>query len=459
MSLLINNKLCSSLHFVGIFGSGMSAIAQYLKWNSIDISGSDRSMNDVSTEAIQNKLTTIGCRIFPQDGSGINEKTSALVLSSAIEESNPDLKQARKLGIPVFHRSDVLAAIVETKKTIAVAGTNGKSTVTGIIFHLLSACGKKPSLIGGGNLHDLIDKGFIGNAYNGDSDLLVIEADESDGSLVKYKPFISLFLNLSKDHKPESETFSLFEKLANQSDHVFVNFKNEKLRQIKNSNTFGFDKNANFNPESLEQTSTSSIILKDGTQYMLPFPGRHMGDNLIAALNICFFLQCNTNDLSLGTTSYRGIQRRFDRIKTKNGIIVIDDYAHNPDKIGATLRTTQNLSKKVFALFQPHGFGPTKFMFNELVEVFKKLIRKTDDLYILPIYYAGGTINSDISSSDITKELKNCMGTIHTPKERSEIIQDIVSKVKEGDIILSMGARDPSLPSFAHDIANAINEK
>lgn len=456
MSLLIKGRRCTRIHFVGIFGSGMSAIAQYLKWNSIHVTGSDRSLNSASTDSIQKKLISIGCAIFPQDGSGITDETSVIVLSSAIEDSNPDYQQAKKRNIPVFHRSEVLASIVETKKTIAVAGTNGKSTVTGLIYYLLSVGDQKPSLISGGNLHTLVEEGLIGNAYYTDSEYLVIEADESDGTLVKYKPYISIFLNLSKDHKPVSETFQLFQTLSDQSEHVFVNYHTEKLRLISRAKTFGLVKQADFHPDTFEQTNSSSIIWKNNLQYLLPFPGKHMLDNLNAALAVCFFLHGDEYKLSKGIISYKGLQRRYDRIETTKGILIIDDYAHNPDKIYATLSTTQKISKKVFILFQPHGFGPTKFMFHELVHVFQQLVRKSDDLYILPIYYAGGTISSDIASSDIAHELKGSRGTIHIPENRNDVVKDIVKKARKGDIILSMGARDPSLPSFARDIANAI---
>ena len=439
----------------------MSAIAQYCVWNKMTISGSDRSVNTKSTEVIQHKLTEIGCRIFPQDGSGIDTATGAIVLSSAIEDTNPDLKKARQYNIPVFHRSEVLAAIVNTKKTFAIAGTNGKSTVTGLIFHLLASVGKNPSLIGGGNLHELHAKGYIGNAYFGTSELLVIEADESDGSLVQYRPYISLFLNLSKDHKPETETLKLFTLLASQSENVWVNYHDDRLRMDARVKTFGFDKRADYYPDRIDQNQDSVRVCKNGFWYEIPYPGHHMIQNLIACLSICSFLNCPESLLSQVTQSYKGLQRRFDVIPIKSSDIrVIDDYAHNPDKISATIQTVQNLSEKVFVLYQPHGFSPTKFLFKELVNVFIRLLRKNDELYLLPIYYAGGTIPQTISSKDLIHEIKKRSHTdaCFAPSDRNNAIPPIVTRASVGDVVLSMGARDPSLPAFAQEIAIALEK-
>ena len=457
MSLLINNRKYSSLHFVGILGSGMSAIAQFLQWNSIHISGSDRLINNSSTRHIQHFLESLGCCIYKQDGSGVSSDTEALVISTAIEESNPDYMKASSLNIPLFHRSDVLAAIINTKKTIAVAGTSGKSTVAALVFHLLSYCRKKPSLIAGGNCNELVEREFIGNAYNDISDLLVVEADESDGSLIKYKPYISIFLNLSKDHKPIAETLKLFQTLAGQSSNVLTNYDDKYLNSIQPSKTFGLNKKSDFHPDKTKSDTMSVTICKNEFKYLFPFPGGHNMYNLLAALYVCKILECKESTLSMATVQYKGIQRRFNRFETKKGITVIDDYAHNPAKIHAILKTVQDMSPVVFAVFQPHGFVSTKFLLQEYRDVFNSGLRKNDTLYLLPVYYAGGTVNKEVSSIDIAEGLKKCKGTIVTPKNRNDIIPSIVSSAHSGDIVISMGARDPSLPAFAESITRAID--
>jgi UDP-N-acetylmuramate--alanine ligase len=202
LSLSIDGRDFSSLHFAGIVGSGMSAIAQYLAWEGRTVTGSDRIAFAPEMKETKEKLERCGCRLFPQDGSGVTPATEALVISTAIEEDNPDIAAARKRGMPIVHRSDVLAAIVASHRTIAVCGTSGKSTVTALVFEILRACGQSPSVLAGANLIRLNEEGFLGNAFRGDSGLLVMEADESDGTLVKYRPEKAAFLTFPKIIKP-----------------------------------------------------------------------------------------------------------------------------------------------------------------------------------------------------------------------------------------------------------------
>lgn len=211
----------------------MSALAQYSKWIGLSVSGSDRMLDSPDTEPIKSGLEAVGCKLFPQDGSGINRSVQAVCISTAIEESNPEIAAARAFNIPIIHRSDLLASFVSSRKTIAVAGTSGKSTVTAMIFEFLSHCGKSPSLISGANLLRLQKDGLIGNAFFGNSDFLVIEADESDGSLVKYSPFISVILNISKDHKPVPEVLGMFSRLASQSKVTVINADDNGLSGIE----------------------------------------------------------------------------------------------------------------------------------------------------------------------------------------------------------------------------------
>ena len=301
------------------------------------------------------------------------------------------------------------------------------------------------------------DKGYIGNAWYDDTDLLVVEADESDGSLVKYTPHISIFLTLSKDHKPVAETLPLFKTLAGQSEHVFCNADDEHLQSIPAKETFGLTDHADFFPGSFSSDNASASILKDAITYTVPFPGTYTIYNLLASLQVCTFLGCDQTTLAKAASAYNGIQRRFDRFETKRGITVIDDYAHNPEKISAALTTAQQIAPQVFALFQPHGFGPTKFLLQEFIDVFNKLLRPTDTLFLLPIYYAGGTVTKDIASRDIADGLTNCSATVITPDKRDDAISHITAHAGKDTLVISMGARDPSLPAFSQKIAAALD--
>ena len=237
--IVINKRPCRSVHFTGIFGSGMSALAQYLRFQGITVSGSDRFHTSEDTAAIRQALEGLGCSVVPQDGSGVSADTNVVCVSTAIEDTNPDIAAAKSRGIPVIHRSDLLGALIDTKKTIAVAGTSGKSTVTAMIFEFLTACGKSPSLLSGASLRRLEKQGLIGNAYNGGSDILVVEADESDGTLVKYRPAAAVILNVSKDHKSIDEIAKLFETLVSHSRWTASNADDPVLASLPATVRFG----------------------------------------------------------------------------------------------------------------------------------------------------------------------------------------------------------------------------
>ncbi len=286
MSLSIDGRNFSSLHFAGIMGSGMSAIAQYLAWSGHEITGSDRIGFSEEMKDCKEKLERCGCMIFPQDGSGITAATEALVISTAIEDDNADIAAARKRGIPILHRSDVLAAIVASHRTIAVCGTSGKSTVTALIFEILRACGKSPSVITGANLIRLNEEGLLGNAFKGDSGILVIEADESDGTLVKYRAEKAVFLNISKDHNTVPVTLGLFERLASQTPWVIKNADDPELNSIPSAHRFGLSDRADYKPEGVKAVTPLLHFTLKGTDFELPLPGYHNLSNALAALCI-----------------------------------------------------------------------------------------------------------------------------------------------------------------------------
>jgi UDP-N-acetylmuramate--alanine ligase len=266
----------SSLHFAGIMGSGMSAIAQYLAWSGYAVTGSDRIAFSGAMKDSREKLERCGCRIFPQDGSGITADTEALVISTAIEDHNPDVGAARQRGMPIYHRSDVLAAIVASHRTIAVCGTSGKSTVAALIFEILRGCGQSPSVITGGNLIRLSQEGLLGNAFKGHSGMLVMEADESDGTLVKYRPEKALFLNISKDHKSVADTLELFSRLSSQTPWVMKNADDPGLHSLKAARRFGLGDGADCRPDAVKAVTPAVLFTFRGTDFELPLqrPGR-----------------------------------------------------------------------------------------------------------------------------------------------------------------------------------------
>jgi UDP-N-acetylmuramate-alanine ligase len=450
--IVVWGRQCRDIHFTGIFGSGMSALAQYLRFRGISVTGSDRFHASEDTTSIRGSLEGLGCAIVPQDGSGINANTDVVCVSTAIEESNPDIAAARSRGLTIIHRSDLLAAVIAEKNTIAVAGTSGKSTVTAMIFEFLTACEKSPSLISGAGLRRLERQGLIGNAWSGGSDLLVVEADESDGTLVKYRPDAVVFLNISKDHKSPDEIKHLFEALATRTPWTASNADDPILRSLPATVRFGRNGSASWRPDREQLLPTSVKLFKNGIEYHLPLPGDHNLANLRAALCVCEQFGCDPTALADAVKNYEGVARRFTLTATTHGVHVIDDFAHNPAKIAAVVRAARGISEHIVAVYQPHGFGPTRFLKDEYITTFRTSFQKNDSVYLLPIYYAGGSAQQDISSEDIVSGLGTVSFHAQAVKSRDELLTKVKADAKSGDCVLLMGARDPSLPALARKI-------
>jgi UDP-N-acetylmuramate--alanine ligase len=446
--VIVRGSRCQSVHLTGIFGTGMSALAQYLRFQGMTVSGSDRLFLSEDTASIRQSLERLGCAIVNQDGSGIDADADAVCISTAIEESNPDIVAARARSLPILHRSDLLAAIITAKRTIAVAGTSGKSTVTAMIFEFLSACGKSPSLISGAPLLRLERQGLIGNAFSGGSDLLVVEADESDGTLVKYAPEVVVILNISKDHKSVDEIRELFETFVSHASWTALNFDDAIVASLPATVGFGRSSSAAWRPEHEQLLSTSVKLFRRGIEYHLPLPGKHNLENLAAALCVCEHFGCEGPTLADAVRTFEGVARRFTVTETEQNVHVVDDFAHNPAKIAAAVNAARGLSERIVAVYQPHGFGPTRFLKKEYLATFRAVFRQNDSFYLLPIYYAGGTAQRNISSEDIINGLGPVSFNAEAVSDRNELLTKLKVDVRSGDCVLVMGARDPSLPGL-----------
>jgi UDP-N-acetylmuramate-alanine ligase len=446
--VLIGKTVCRSVHFTGIFGTGMSALAQYLRFEGIPVSGSDRLYDSEDTASMRRSLEGLGCVIVNQDGSGISADTDAVCVSTAIEELNPDIAAAHTRGISIVHRSDLLAALITSKRTIAVAGTSGKSTVTAMIFEFLTACGKSPSLISGAPLKRLEKQGLIGNSFSGGSDLLVVEADESDGTVVKYAPEVAVVLNVSKDHKSLDELRDLFATLVSRSRWSASNSDDPILASIRTTVGFGRNSSAAWRPDHEQLLPRSVKLLRNDTEYHLPLPGNHNLENLRAALCVCEYFVCDEQALAEAVRKFEGVARRFSLTDTVDNVHVVDDFAHNPAKIAAVISAARGLSKRILAVYQPHGFGPTRFLKDEYIATFRTVFREDDSLYLLPIYYAGGTAQKNISSADLIHGLGSVAFKAEAVTDRNDLLIKLQADAKPGDCVLIMGARDPSLSAL-----------
>lgn len=444
------------IHFVGIGGAGMSALAQIHAMDGGPATGSDRDFDRGRGEALRERLSSLGVRLFPQDGSALSRETGLVVLSTAIEGANPEIAAAKALGVPLMHRSEFLARYVERMRTIAVTGTSGKSTVVAMIFEILEAAGRGPSVITGGAVIALQRRGLTGNAWRGKSDVLVIEADESDGSLVNYRPAVGIFLNLTKDHLEVPALREIFLKFRSGVGAALASADDPELALLRADSTFGLSAGA-VRAEDVSAGPAGSTFRVGGVSFKLPAPGEHNVANAVAAIAACLNEGVSLEDCSHALAGFQGVSRRFQSLGSARGVEVVDDFAHNPAKIAAALAAARLRGKRVLAVYQPHGFAPTRHLKNELIETFAASLRASDRLWMPDIYYVGGTASKDISSRDVVEPLRaRGIAALHVP-DRAGIPALIAAEAREGDLVLVMGARDPSLPDFARSALTALS--
>lgn len=443
-------------HFSGIGGSGMSAIAFYLLGRGETVTGSDRLFDRGGGESIRRALEAAGARICPQDGEGL-AADAILVVSTAVEDTTAEVKRARAQGNRIVHRSEALAEIASRTRCIAVSGTSGKSTVTAMVFRVLREAGLDPSVISGAVLRELSGQGHWGNAWGGAGQWLVIEADESDGSLVRYHPEVGLLLNLDRDHKELSELREIFGTFRAQSANFVVHGDRPDCLEIGGGSAtcFGVHHSSLPLPTDIRLLADRVEFTLGDVPFSVPGPGMHTLENALAALAVGTLagvdLACGARALA----SFAGVGRRHELLGESRGVRVFDDFAHNPAKVEAGLSAAQLAAGtgRVLAIFQPHGYGPLRFLLEDFAKSFTKALRPQDQLWIAPVYDAGGTADRSISSSDLAAHIQ---GNVHCPATRSEIPAQIATAARAGDVVYSMGARDPDLPQFARSVLAAL---
>jgi len=452
----MNLQNTKNFFFVGIAGTGMSAIAQYLQGIGKQVSGSDRLFGPENKMLIQTQFEEQGIECFFQDASGISKKTDVVVISTAIEPTNIEYKKAEELGIRILKRSELLAAISESVKTIAVGGTSGKSTTTAMIFHILQENNIDASLITGAGLSVLQKKGLPGNAWVGKSDWLVIEADESDGSIVNYSPEIGLFLNVDRDHKEFDELMDLFSTFkSNTKSKFIVNQDYTRTKSLSQNIEFDFGTTANAGilSKGFNQNGFSIEFEVNGENCIIPVIGKHNMENALASIAVSLQVGVSIKQSINALKSFEGIYRRTQLVgKTPSNIYIIDDFAHNPAECAAAIRACQAFGDRVLAWFQPHGFGPLRFMHEELAEQMIACLRNEDIFLISDVYYAGGTVDKNISPTIVSDEIiKHGKKAIHTGDKENSLVE-ITKLAQTNDVILIMGARDPYLDKFAKSV-------
>ena len=447
--------------FIGIAGSGMSAIAQYLQSTGKIVSGSDRFFIEGQVNETRDRLQAEGIRCFLQNGEGITSETDLVVASSAIEDTVADVQRAKALNIPILKRAELLAIIAAGKKTIAIGGTSGKSTTSAMLFDILEFAGLKPGIISGAGLVSLIKKGKIGNAKAGTGDWLVIEADESDGSIVNYKPEIGVLLNVDKDHKEIDVLMNVFDTFRSNSKRFIVNQSHSLAKKLsvdlKNDFSTDFPAEAGFQANDFGQKEFTISFQINKVPFSIEAIGRHNMENATAAAAAASIAGVNLSTSAESLKKYEGIYRRNQVFGKAGGVWLVDDYAHNPVKCAAAIAAVQPLGN-VVAWFQPHGYAPTKFLRNDFAAELSKVLRPVDQIWMSEIFYAGGTTTKDISASDLIDDLRQRGANAHFIEDRNEFLDKAKPFLKPGTVLLLMGARDPSLEQFAKQVWEQLQE-
>ncbi|WP_431471059.1 UDP-N-acetylmuramate--L-alanine ligase [Sphingosinithalassobacter sp. LHW66-3] len=448
--------------FVGIGGSGMMPLAMILAGQGATVAGSDRSLDQDRLPAKFDYLRDRGITLHRQDGSGIVSLDQIVVASAAVEASVPDMVAAERVGAQQLRRPELLAQLFNAApRSIGVAGTSGKSTVTGMIGWMLHALGKAPTVMNGAVMKNFAspDAPFA-SALVGESEIFVSEVDESDGSIALYVPSIAVLNNVSLDHMSMEQLRALFGGFLARAGTAIVNVGDAEAAALamelapSQRATFAVEGQADYSAENLAEAPFAisfDLVTADARHHVrLNVPGRHNVSNALAAIAAVVATGVPLDAAAAAIEGFTGLRRRFDLVGEANGVAVIDDFGHNPDKIAATLDTLHAFPGRLLLLFQPHGYGPLKVMRRELVAMFAAKLAP-DDLLVLPDpVYLGGTVAREVTSADIVADVGVAGRNARHIPDRDAAADHLVAQARPGDRIVLMGARDDTLSLLAH---------
>lgn len=442
----------------------MLPLANIVRDGGAQVAGSDRALDQGRLAPKFEWLKSLGIDIYPQDGSGLSSAEQILIASAAVEESVPDVARARELGCARMTRAELLAELFNASpRSVAVGGTSGKSTVTGMIGWILTDAGLDPTIMNGGVMKNFVsaDTPFA-SARVGHGDVFVSEVDESDGSIALFRPQVAVLNNISLDHKSLTELRMLFGDFARTAKKAIWNADDiESVALIApmalpDAISFGFTDRADVRAvDVVEMPLGSRFTLKAHGQswpVTLQVPGRHNISNALAAIAAALALDVPVAQAVHGVERFAGLARRFDIVGIAGGITVIDDFGHNPDKTAATLATLKAFPGRVIAFFQPHGYGPIRVMGSELATVFARHLNRDDHLILCDPVYFGGTVDKSLGSQSITDAVVAAGKQAEYIPSREECGRRIVELAQPGDRIVIMGARDDTLSGFAADL-------
>jgi UDP-N-acetylmuramate--alanine ligase len=458
-----------SYFFCGIGGSGMLPLASIVRAQGAEVAGSDRSLDQGRLGEKFDHLRRQGIRLFPQDGSGLTDPAQILVTSAAVEETIPDVQAARRIGARHLTRPELLAGLFNAAPmSIGVAGTSGKSSVTGMIAWILHQAGRDPTVMNGAVMKNFATAGApFASALAGSGEVFVSEVDESDGSIALYEPEIAVLNNISLDHKSLEELRDLFLGFAGRAGTVVANADDEETRLLASRLpaerliTFSLEnRDADLFASRIEEeplaVSVDVEAAGERVRLRLPVPGRHNAANALAALAAARAAGVSLREGAAALAGFAGLRRRFEVVGTGEGITVIDDFAHNPDKIAATLQTLHAFPGRVLAFFQPHGYGPLRVLKDALVACFVDNLGPEDALLICDPVYFGGTVDRSVGPASIVEAVRSGGRHAEHFPERDECRRRLAELAKPGDRIVVMGARDDTLSAFARSLVEGL---
>ncbi|WP_235562747.1 Mur ligase family protein [Brevundimonas sp. Root1423] len=409
--------------------------------------------------------------LHPQDGSGVTRANQIVVATGAIEDTVPDIGAAKRAGARVVTRPELLSQLFNAAPaSIGVAGTSGKSTITGMIAWILHQAGREPTVMNGAVMKNFADADHpFASALIGGPDLFVSEVDESDGSIARYDPTVAVVSNISLDHKSMEELRDLFGGFTGRASKAVLNLDNLETQALAQTLpgdkviTFALgEESATLNAHDLEPLPTGmrfNLTELGGAPLpvILNVPGAHNVANALAAIGAVRAIGVPLAEAVGALETFAGIRRRMEVVGTANGVTVIDDFAHNPDKIAATLKTLHAFDGRLLVLFQPHGFGPLKLMKHEFIDGFAGLLRE-DDVLLMPepVYY-GGTTDRSVGSEDIASGVRAAGRNAEALPTRDACGDRLIELARPGDRIIVMGARDDTLSVFAADLLGRLS--
>lgn len=436
------------VHFVGIGGVGMSGIARVLLNLGYGVSGSDLKATELTR-----RLAEHGARISRGHRASNIAGADVVVVSSAVAKDNPETKAAAKAGVPVVARVDMLAELARLKSTVTVSGTHGKTTTTAMTATALEHAGKDPTMIVGGQVAN-----FGTNAKLGLGDILVAEADESDGSFLKLSPLVAVVTNIDSDHVEHYGSFARLKEaflrhiaslpfygaaVLCADDPVLRGLLKKVKRPVI---TYGFSKDAQWRGKILSAKASASggwktrlAVYRKGRRagiLELKVAGRHNAQNALAAAAAATFLGCDLKTVLKGLAEYEGVGRRLERLGEAGGAVFIDDYGHHPTEMAAVLEALRGMypKRRLVTVFQPHRFSRTQALYRE----FGKALALFDASYVMEIYAAGEKKIPGVSSRLILDAAKKAGAEVQPFSRAVDVVRDI----RPGDVVATLGAGD-----------------